>query len=110
MTEGNLESVSTGPGDMTATEGAVDGIGAGSLPPTAGLIGESFAEVVDGMAVEPKSWVGTGAGESFAEVVDKVVVEPKSRVGTGTGEGASAVLGFASRPGSKLPPRGGESK
>ena len=107
MAEGTFESVSIGPGEATTTEGAVDRIGAGSLLPTAGLMGESFVEVADG--IELKSWVGTG--ESSAEVADGMVVEPKSWVGTGAGAGA--LVGFASeeesRPGSKLPPRGGEA-
>jgi hypothetical protein len=102
--ESTFESVSIGSGEVTATEGAVDRIGAGSLLSTAGLIGESFVEVVDG--IELKSWVGTG--ESSAEVADGMVVE---RVGTGTGAGS--LLIFASEeesgPGSMLPPRGGEA-
>ena len=113
MTEGAF--VSTGPEDGKATEGAVDGIGAGSLLPTVGLIGGSFAEVVDGTGIELKSWAGVGAGGSPLEVADGMVVEPKSWVGTGTGAGAGAgmLMGFASeeesRADSKLPPRGGEA-
>jgi hypothetical protein len=110
VAEGTFESVATGPGEVTetATEDDVDGIGAGRLGSTAGLIGDAVA--VDGLAEELKSWVGTGAGVS-AGVVDGMAVELESWAGTGTDAGA--VLGFApeeeSRPGSKLPPGGGEA-
>lgn len=82
VTEGTFESVSTGPGEVAeaATEGDFDGVGAGSLSPTAGLTGESFAVVADELLVEVKSrfGTGTGAGDSSAEVADGTLVEPKS--------------------------------
>jgi len=77
--------VATGPGEVTetATEGDVDGIGAGWLGSTAGLIGESFVVAVDGLVEELKSWV------------EGMAVELKSWVGTGAD--AVAVLCFASK-------------
>ena len=124
-TEGTLESVKAGPGEVaeTATECDVDGGGAGWLSPTAGLTGESFAVVVDGL-LKSRFGTGPGAGDS-AEVADGKLLEPKSWVKTGSGtvavfgfvskegSGAGVVLGFASkegsRPCSKLPLRGGEA-